>query len=405
MLRSIVSRFHGHTERRLGLGGCFQVEELPPGKYEGHDGAGMQELVLRRFLQSHSLGPRDVDGLLVCPSGMASGAGADIFVHERLNDVLGIRPRFCETVNVGGATYTIMLSRAALAISAGLANAVLCIGAGKFPKVGRGGGANAMARMISHPDFEYPYGSFIPALYALAATRHMAERGTSRDALAAVAVSSREWALRHPDALMRNAGPLTVEMVLASRPIAWPFNLLDCSVPCEGGAVFLVAHGDRAREITDQPAYVLGFGEHHDHGNITHTSDFATMGASVSARAAFEMADLSPSDVQVAELYDAFTINPILLLEETGLVAAAKGGHFFLDGRGAPGGDLPVNTYGGLLSFGHTGDASGMSMLIEAARQVMGKAADRQVSAEIALVHTYGGMMADHSTVLLGRTP
>lgn len=119
MLRSIVSRFHGHTERRLGLGGCFHevnvrtwalasepaiaaVEELPPGKYEGHDGAGMQELVLRRFLQSHSLGPRDVDGLLVCPSGMASGAGADIFVHERLNDVLGIRPRFCETVTSVG---------------------------------------------------------------------------------------------------------------------------------------------------------------------------------------------------------------------------------------------------------------------------------------------------------------
>lgn len=380
------------------------VEELRPGRYPDEDGAGMPELVLRGFLDGIELGPADVDGLLVCPAGMASGSGADIFVHERLNDALGIRPRFCETVNVGGATYTIMLSRAAVAISAGLADAVLCVGAGKFPKVGRGG-ADVMARMISHPDFEYPYGSFIPALYALAATRHMADRGTSRDALAAVAVCSREWALRHPDALMRDAGPLTIEMVLDSRPIAWPFNLLDCSVPCEGGAAFLVTRGERARELTEQPAYLLGFGEFHDHGNISHASDFASMGAGVSARAAFDMAGVSPSDVDLAELYDAFTINPILLLEETGLVEPGKGGQFFLDGRGAPGGDLPVNTYGGLLSFGHTGDASGMSMLIEAARQVMGEAKDRQLDTEIALVHTYGGMMADHSTVLLGRTP
>ncbi|MDO2385922.1 thiolase family protein [Mycobacterium avium subsp. hominissuis] len=380
------------------------VEELRPGRYPDEDGAGMPELVLRRFLEGAQVGPDDVDGLLVCPAGMAAGHGADIFVHERLNDALGIRPRFCETINAGGATYTIMLSRAALAIGAGLADSVLCVGAGKFPKVGAGG-ADAMARMISHPDFEYPYGSFIPALYALAATRHMAERGTSRDALAAVAVCSRDWALRHPDALMRDAGPLTIEMVLDSRPIAWPFNLLDCSVPCEGGAAFLVTSGERARELTEQPAYLLGFGEFHDHGNISHASDFATMGAGVSARAAFDMAGVSPSDVDLAELYDAFTINPILLVEETGLVEPGKGGHFFLDGRGAPGGDLPINTYGGLLSFGHTGDASGMSMLVEGARQVMGQAEGRQVDAEIALVHTYGGVMADHSTVLLGRTP
>ncbi|MBI2703510.1 MAG: thiolase family protein [Mycobacterium sp.] len=380
------------------------VAELPPGRYPDKDASAMHELVLHRFLKDVRLEPTDVDGLLVSPAGMATGTGADIFVHERLTDALGIRPRFSETVNVGGATYTIMLTRAALAIGAGLADAVLCVGAGKFPKVGKGGG-DAMARMISHPDFEYPYGSFIPALYALAATRHMGERGTPREGLAAVAVSSREWALRHPDALMREAGPLTVDEVLNSRPIASPFNLLDCSIPCEGGAAFLVARGERAREITDQPAYLLGFGEYHDHGNISQASDFATMGAGVSARAAFDMAEMSPRDVKLAELYDAFTINPILLLEETGLVPPGKGGHFFLDGRGAPDGDLPVNTYGGLLSFGHTGDASGMSMLIEGARQVMGQAQDRQQEADIALVHTYGGMMADHSTILLGRTP
>jgi acetyl-CoA acetyltransferase len=387
-----------------GMAAIAAVEELPPGRYPEYDGAAMHELILRQFVKNSGIGPSVVDGLLVCPAGMAGGQGADIFVHERLNDALGIRPRFCETINVGGATYTIMLTRAAMAIGAGLADAVLCVGAGKFPKVGAGG-ADAMARMISHPDFEYPYGTFIPALYALAATRHMSERGTTREALAAVAVTSREWALRHPDALKRPAGPLTIDQVLGSRPIASPFHLLDCSVPCEGGAAFIVMRGEMARELTEQPAYLLGFGEHHDHGNISHASDFATMGAGVSARAAFDMAGLTPADVDLAELYDAFTINPILLLEETGLAERGKGGAFFLDGAASPDGALPVNTYGGLLSFGHTGDASGMSMLIEAARQVMGQAGDRQVDADIALVHTYGGMMADHSTVLLGRTP
>src|SRR5262249_29922360 len=160
----------------------------------------------------------------------------------------------------------------------------------------------------------------------------------------------RDWALRHPDAIMRPKGPLTVEAVLASRPIASPFRLYDCSVPCEGGAVLLVTRAELAREITEQPAYLLGFGEYHRHGAVAHRQDFTSMGASVAARAAYGMAGLTPSEVRVAELYDAFSMNPIWLLEETGLAEQGKGGAAYLDGRTAPGGDLPVNTYGGLLS-------------------------------------------------------
>jgi acetyl-CoA acetyltransferase len=262
-----------------------------------------------------------------------------------------------------------------------------------------------MAKIVSHPDFEYPYGSFIPAMYALTATRHMHERGTTREALAQVAVTSREWALRHPDAIMRSKGRLTVADVLGSRPIASPFHLLDCSVPCEGGAVVLVARPEIARELAEQPAYVLGFGEHHGHGAVAHAEDFTSMGAGVAARSAFTMAGLQPADIDVAQLYDAFSISPIWLLEETGLTGYGKGGTAYLEGRCGPGGDLPVNTYGGLLSFGHTGDASGMSMLVEGIRQVMGVAQGRQIDANVALVHTYGGMMADHCTLLLGRRP
>lgn len=376
------------------------VSELAPGRYPEHDLWALQRLAVTEFLQEHRLDPSLVDGLLISP-GMI-GDHTDVFAHERFIDELGLRPRFALTMNVGGATYAAMVGHAARAIADGLADAVLCLGAGKFPKVGAGGGT-VMAKDVSDPDFEYPYGSFIPALYALAATRHMHDRGTSPEELAAVAVSSRAWALLHPQAIMRTAGPITVDDVLSSRYVAEPFHLLDCSVPCEGGAVFLVARAGIAYDLVEQPAFVLGYGEYHDHGAVSHSSDFSRMGVGRAARAAFAMADLGPGDVRVAELYDAFTINPILILEEVGLAEPGRGGHWFRTGRTAPGGDLPVNTYGGLLSFGHTGDASGMSMLIEGARQVMGLAGDRQVDAEIALVQTYGGMMADHATVLLGR--
>lgn len=379
--------------------------ELRPGRYPEFDALNMYEAVLSAFLEKWPLDRSLVDGLLAAPAGMAVAQTPDIFTHETLADSLGIHPTFSETLNAGGATYGFMAQRAAWAVSNGLANAVLCVGAGKFPKVGAGGG-EAMARMVSHPDFEFIYGSFIPALYALAATRHMHERGTTREQLASVAVSARQWALLHPDALMRDRGPITTADVIASRPIADPFHLLDCSIPCEGGAAFVVARGEIARSLTPQPAYLLGAGEYHDHGPVSSARDFATMGAGEAARRAFRVCGLKPADIRVAEIYDAFTINPIMFLEETGLVPAGRGGAFFLDGEGASGGRLPVNTYGGLLSFGHTGDASGMSMIVEGALQVMGLAGQRQVAnAELALIHSYGNMMSEHSTLILGREP
>ena len=380
------------------------AHEIRPGRYPQYDKLAIQEVVVGEFLRTCRVPREIVDGLLVTPAGMADGRSVDVFTHERLMDALGFSPRFAETLNGGGSSYCLMVARAAAAIAAGQADAVLCVGGGKFPVVGAGGG-DAMAKLTSHPDFEYPYGAFIPAMYALVANRHMHERGTTREAMAQVAVTSRQWAMKHPDALMRGKGGISIDDVLRSRPIASPFNLLDCSVPCEGGGFVLVARAEIARELDPQPAYVLGVGEFHDHGAVAQASDFCSMGAATCARDAFDRAGLKPSDVDVAELYDAFTINPILLLEETGLVERGRGGAFYLDGHAGPGGRLPVNTYGGLLSFGHTGDASGMSMLVEGALQIMGRAPGRQVDADVALVHAYGGMMADHCTLLLGRAP
>lgn len=234
----------------------------------------------------------------------------------------------------------------------------------------------------------------------------MHEFGTTREELAAVAVSSREWALRHPDAFMREQGPITVADVLASRPIASPFHLLDCSVPLDGGAAYLVANAGVARRLNRRPAWLLGYGEAHTHFNISQSRDLLLGGAQAAGQRAFAMAGLTPSEIDVFELYDSFSYNPLATVEALGVVPQGRGGRLFADGHAAPGGDCPVNTYGGLLSFGHTGDASGMSMLVEGALQVMGKAGERQVpGVETALVHANGGMMSEHAVAILGSRP
>lgn len=381
------------------------ASEMTPGRYPDEDGISLYGRVLREFFSEWALKPSDIGGLFVPPIGMAAGSSADAFFHERLVDELGIRPSIAETINVGGATYTVMVQRAALAIEKGLVDGVLCIGAGKFPKVGAGG-AEEMAKMISHPEFEFPYGAAIYALYALVATAHMEAFGTSPEHLARVAVSQRKWALSHPKAIMRDKGELSIGDVLGSRMIASPFHLLDCSVPCEGGGAFLVCSQALAKRINPRPAYILGFGEKHDYGFISQSKSFTSLlGAKDSGEAAFKMAGLSPDGIDFVELYDAFSINPIILLEDLGFVPKGKGGPFVMEGHTDPDGDLPMNTYGGLLSFGHTGDSSGISMIIEAALQIMGRAKGIQLQkANTGLVHTYGGIMAEHASLILGRS-
>ncbi|WP_372717053.1 thiolase family protein [Immundisolibacter sp.] len=378
------------------------VSELTPGRYPQRATHALYQDAIATLLAQWPIKPGDIQGLLVAPAGMADGVSDNIFVHERLVEELGLDSTFAETVNVGGSTHAVMAIRAALAIRAGLADGVLCVSAGRFPNVG-GGGAQRNTRMFAHPDFDSLYGPYIPPIYAQVATRHMHETGIGRDAMAAVAVGQRAWAIRHPQALMAAKGPLTVDSVLAARPIASPFHLLDCSVPCDGGGAFLVASAALARRINPQPAWLRGFGEVHRRANISQLRRLDDVGGQAAAQAAFRMAGLTPGDVRLAQLYDSFSYNPILGVEHMGLVPAGQGGRFFLDGRGAPGGDLPVNSNGGLLSFGHTGDASGMSVIAEAALQVMGRAGDRQVSAPVALVHCYGGMMSEHAVLLLGN--
>lgn len=380
------------------------IHEMKPGRYPGLGPHDIFHAVLNGALPEWSIRPQDIDGLLTCPGGQTSGA-TDAYIHERLIAELGIQPGFAETISSGGATFALMVQRASMAIAAGQANTVLCIGAGKFMKPGAGA-AEMMARAISEEDFEFPYGTFVPALYALIAQQFMVERGVTRADLARVAVSARKWALLNPDARMHDQGPITIDDVIHSRPIAEPFHYLDCSVPSDGGGAIIVTRADIAKRLAGRPAYVKGYGESHLSGSISSTRNLTETGAVVSGKQAFRRAGLTPADIDVVELYDAFTAAPLLLLESLGFCERGASGRLVQSGATDPGGSLPMNTNGGLLSFGHTGDASGMSVLIEGARQVMGQAGANQVKqAENVLIHCYGGMMYDHATLILGSEP
>ncbi len=375
--------------------------EIEPGRYPELSSVELYLRVIERLLFEWGLKAAEIDGLLAAPLDMATPS-PKIFSHERLAEELGLHPRLGVTMCAGGATYGYMIQYAALAIAAGRAEAVLCVGAGKFGKMSPDI-AETMIKSICDPEFEYPYGPVIPAFYAQYASRYMHEFGVTAADMAVVSVTNRKWARKHPAALTRFKPEITVEEVLASRMIASPFHYLDCSIPCEGGGAVLVTTGARARQISAQPAYLLGMGEYHGHGFVSRNPNLVDAGAARSGVEAFQRAGIAPSEIDHAQIYDAFSINPLMFLEDLGFAGRGKAAEFFHSGRAAPGGDFPVNTYGGLIGYGHDGDASGISMIVEGALQVMGRASGRQVKADTALVHTYGGMMAEHFTMILGR--
>lgn len=380
------------------------VYEMRPGRYPDLGPYDLYRKILQDAISQWDIRPDMIDGMMASPSGQSQGQ-TDAYVHDKLVAEFGLHLRFAETMCLGGASFGVMVNRAMSVIREGRAKAVLCMGSGKFLKPSEGSG-EMLAKTIAEQDFEVPYGPFIPSLYALIAKRFMHERNISREDIARAAVSARKWALLNPDARMFGKGEIAVEDVIASRPIAEPFHYLDCSIPSDGGGVVLVTSAEIGHKLSSQPAYVLGYGEYHARGTVSGAGALDESGAVQSGAEAFASAGLTPGDIDVAQLYDAFSATPLILLENLGLCARGASGTLYKSGACDPGGSFPVNTYGGLLSFGHTGDSSGMSVLIEGARQAMGLAGARQVAkSDRVLVHCYGGIMYDHTTLILGRRP
>lgn len=349
-------------------------------------------------LADAGVAPDEVEGLLVASPMTDEGP---IFLSEDVMDYLGLTNlRLEATVNLGGASHLAMVRHAANVVAAGEAETVLCVSCGKFPAI-RDVGRQLMAA-VCHRDFELPYAPSVPALYGLIAQRWMHETGAGKHDLAQVAVAQDAWAKRHPTALMRDAPPVSIEDVLDGRPIAGPFSYLDCSIPCEGGGALVVARAARAQRGPHRPVHVLGFGEGHTHGFLSSMADPGRTGAARSGPMALERANRSLSDIDVFELYDAFSATPLMTLEEIGVAEPGRAADLYRDGRTLPGGDLPVNTNGGLIRFGHSGTSSGFTGILEAYWQLSGRARGEQVpGADCAFVHAYGSMLCSHVSAVL----
>jgi acetyl-CoA acetyltransferase len=319
------------------------------------------------------------------------------------NDVpeyLGIRPRFVGGTQVGGCSFILHVEHAMAAIGAGLCEvALISHGESGYSRIGmpipRWGDDSV------NNQFELPYGTVGPATgYGFLTTRHMHEFGTTKEQMAEVAVATRKWAAMNPMALMRD--PITVDDVLSSRLIAWPFNLLDCCLVTDGGGAAVVTSAERAKDLPKKPVYVLGTGEAVTHQMVSQMPSYDRWDAAeMSGKRAFEMSGVKHAEIDVAQLYDAFTIVPMLALEALGFCKRGESGPFVSGQRTAPGGAFPMNTNGGGLSYTHTG-MYGIFTIIEAVRQLRGECGPRQVSgAKTAVCHGTGGTWSAAATMIV----
>jgi acetyl-CoA acetyltransferase len=331
----------------------------------------------------------DVDGLF-------AGAPGSYLSTLEIADYLNLQPKFADNNMVGGSSFVGHLITATMALDAGLCDvALICYGSAQRSAAGK------LVSVSRTPIYEEPYQPRYPiAQYALAAARHMHEYGTTREHLAHVAVSARQWAQRNPEAFMRE--PMTVEEALAARMVCDPLSVRDACLVTDGGGAVILTRADRARDLKRKPIYFLGGAAAQTHFQIASMPNLTVTAAADSGRRAFAMAGLTPKDVDVVELYDAFTINTILFLEDLGFCPKGEGGRFVAEGHIAPGGSLPVNTNGGGLSCNHPG-MYGIFTIIEAVRQLRGEAVGHQIEgAEIALCHGNGGTLSSQITALLG---
>ncbi|HEV2302761.1 MAG TPA: acetyl-CoA acetyltransferase [Stellaceae bacterium] len=344
---------------------------------------------LARALQDCGLGLKDVDGLF-CATTQSRTSGL------ALSEYLRISPAYIDTTILGGSSFMFHLAHAHAALAAGLCKVAAILYGSTQRTVGR-----RQASVREYNPYESPFRPFLPAsAYALAASRHMHEFGTTREQLAEVAVAAREWALKNPAAWEKK--PLTVAEVLSARMVSHPFTVRDCCLVTDGGGAIVMTLPDRAKSLKKPPVYVLGCGQAITHASISSMPDLTVTGAKASGAAAYAMAGLSAAEIDVVELYDAFTINPILFLEDLGFCEKGEGGAFVSGGHIAPGGALPVNTNGGGLSYCHPG-MYGLFLLIEAVRQLRGECGARQVAGcETAIAHGNGGVLSSQATVILG---
>jgi acetyl-CoA acetyltransferase len=343
-------------------------------------------------LKDAGLKPKDIDGVATAgesPVGLAH--------------YLGITPRWVDGTGVGGCSFMLHVRHAAAAINAGHVNTVLIthgesgrsrVGAGA--RFGGGGGSSLAGQ------FEAPFGVVgPPSMFTIPVLRYMKTYGVTEEDLANVAVIQREWAARNPRASFKD--PITVDDVLNSRMIAWPFRMLMCCLVTDGGGALILTSAERAKDFPQKPVYVLGTGESVETPMVSQMEDFTSSRAfKVSGKQAFAESGIKHSEVDHLMIYDAFAHLPLYGLEDLGFCKPGEAKDFYRERRTAIGGELPLNTNGGGLSYMHSG-MYGMYAMQESVRQMRGVAPAQVPGARISVCQGVGGMFAAAGTVIFGN--
>lgn len=364
------------------------------GRREGRDTLDLMSEAGEAALADAALGRDDIDGVV---TGYST-AMPHLMLSTLFAEHFGVNPAYAHAVQIGGATGAAATMLAKLLVESGQCRNVLVVaGENRLTNPGGRDSAIQVLAQVGHAEFEVPYGATIPGYYALLASQYMHAHGLREEDLAEFAVFMRAHAARHPGSHLTD--PVTVDDVMASRAIATPLKLLDCCPISDGGVAFVVS-GQRG---ADAGPRIAGAGQAHRHQHISVARDLDAFGAAESSARAFAEARMRPDEIGVLGVYDSFTITIAILLEEIGFSARGRSAADICAGRYATDGGVPLNTHGGLLSFGHSGVAGGMAHIAEVVRQMRGQAGERQMPkpADKAFVHGDGGVLSSHVSLVL----
>lgn len=374
------------------------VYDTDVGALPGSSCMGLHAEAALGALADAGLTKADIDGVLCA----YSFTEPHLMLSSVFCEYMNIQPKFNAAIEVGGATACVMVMQAAALVEAGICKHVLVVtGDNRMTGMPKGGAVATLAK-VGHGQFEHPYGMSVPAAYALVAQNYMHEYGVTSEHLASISVTAREYASMNSKAHMKK--PITIDDVLNSRIIASPLHVLDCCLISDGGAAIVVSADDAAKDRPKKAIEIMGTGQGHTHEHIMAAPSLVDFGCKSAAKMAFERAGITAKDVDVAEIYDSFTITLLVELESIGFFERGEAGPACLAGALKLGGKLPCNTHGGLMSYAHSGAAGGMFHVVEAVRQLRREAENRQVEdCEVAFVHGDGGILSAHCSIVLGR--
>ena len=381
--------------------------EVPVGKYPDRSPLEIACRVSKLAIEDAGIKKDDIDMVFTAMAILDSEFNGDLIVG-RIPEALGLLKscKFQAVTMAGGSTSYALRKMAEGVLASGEAEMVLAVHAQRFSAFTLAEQLEFFAKAGTDPQWETPYGISFNALAGMVTQRYMYETGTTPEQVASVCVSARKWAALQENAMFKK--DLTLEEVLKSKMVTTPLTALMCNVLADGGSAFLITTAERARKLVDKPVYILGEGSDFTHSSLTVCKDL-TMYSVIKgvAEAAYKESGLGPRDMDIAEIYGAYPVFALMLLEGMEFCKRGEAGRFVLEGNTWPGGKLPMSTNGEAMSYGHTGTGVGIACLVESVRQLQGKAKKAQVPGVRFLMEECGGgaYMDWHCTVLGNEIP